>query len=167
MPIKLQRLKCRNPACKAHYTAYPPDILPGYRYHLETILKLTSECLNSPSGVEPAFRKYEHSRERRIDDGEDGGPDVSTLRRWLKALSAPLSILLMFLSALKQSMAAANPHSAVIFLSASLVIQLLTKPLVVHDTLSPTMPVTDNLNQANGVVFSRQNLNFYNQEHPP
>ena len=64
-------------------------------------------------------------------------------------------------------MAAASPYSAVIFLSASLVIQLLTKPLAVHDTLSPTVPVTDNLNQANGVVFSRQNLNFYNQEQPP
>lgn len=167
MPIKLQRLKCRNPACKAHYTVYPPDILPGYRYNLETIFQLTSECLNSPSGIEPALRSYQYSRECRIEDGEVGGPDVSTLRRWVKALSAPLSILLMFLSALKQSMAAANPHSAVIFLSASLVIQLLTKPLVGHDTLSPTMPVTDNLNQANGVVFSRQNLNFYNQEHPP
>ena len=113
------------------------------------------------------MRSYQYSRECRIEDGEVGGPNVSTLRRWVKALSAPLSILLMFLSALKQSMAAANSHSAVIFLSASLVIQLLTKPLVGHDTLSPTMPVTDNLNQANGVVFLRQNLNFYNQEHPP
>jgi len=165
--VKLQRLKCRNPACRAHYTVYPSDILPGYRYNLETISKLTSECLNSPSGVEPAFRKYQHGRERRIDDGEDGGPDVSTLRRWLKTLSASFSILLLFLSTLKQSTAAANPHSAVIFLSASLVIQLLTKPLVGHATLSPTMPVTDNLNQANSVVFLRQNLNFYNQEHPP
>ena len=167
MSVKLQRLKCRNPACRAHYTVYPSDILPGYRYNLETISKLTSECLNSPSGVEPAFRKYQHGRERRIDDGEDGGPDVSTLRRWLKTLSASFSILLLFLSTLKQSTAAANPHSAVIFLSASLVIQLLTKPLVGHATLSPTMPVTDNLNQSNSVVFLRQNLNFYNQEHPP
>ena len=167
MSVKLQRLKCRNPACRAHYTVYPSDILPGYRYNLETISKLTSECLNSPSGVEPAFRKYQHGRERRIDDGEDGGPDVSTLRRWLKTISASFSIFLLFLSTLKQSTASANPHSAVIFLSALLVIQLLTKPLVGHATLSPTMPVTDNLNQANSVVFLRQNLNFYNQEHPP
>lgn len=142
-------------------------MLPGYRYGLETISKLTSECLNSPSGIEPSLRQYQHNRELRIEDGEDGGPDVSTLRRWLKALSAPLSILLLFLSAMKRSMAAARPYSAIIFLSASLVIQLLTRSLVGHDTLSPTMPVTDNLNQANGVVFSRQNLNFYNQEHPP
>lgn len=167
MLVKLQRLKCRNPSCKAHYTVYPSDILPGYRYNLETILKLTSECLNSPSGFELAFRKYQHNRERLIDDGEDGGPDVSTLRRWLKSIATPFSILLLFLSALKQSMAAANPHYAVIFLSASLVIQLLAKSLAGRDTLSPTMPVTDNLNQVNGVVSSQQNLNFYNQEHPP
>ena len=113
------------------------------------------------------MRNYQYSRECRIEDGEVGGPDVSTLRRWVKALSSPLSILLLFLSALKQSMAAANPHSAVVFLSASPAIQLLTKALAVHDTLSPTVPVTDNLNQANGVVFLRQNLNFYNQEQPP
>jgi hypothetical protein len=141
--------------------------VPGYRYHLETIFQLTSECLTSPSGIERALRSYQHSRERRIEDGEIGGPDVSTLRRWLKALSAPLSILLLFLSTLKRSMAAAKPHSAVIFLSASLAIQLLTKSLAGYNILSPTMPVTDNLNQSNGVVFLRPNLNFYNQEHPP
>lgn len=113
------------------------------------------------------MRSYQHSRECRIEDGECGGPDVSTLRRWLKVLSVPLSILFLFLSALKQSMAAATPPSAVMFLSASLLIQLLTKPSAGQNTLSPTMPVTDNLNQANDVVFSQQNLNFYNQEHPP
>lgn len=164
---KLQRLKCRNPACKAHYTVYTSGILPGYRYNLGTISKLTSECLNSPSGIEPALRNYEHSRECLIEDGKCGGPDVSTLRRWVKLLSVPLSILFLFLSALKQSMAAANPHPAVVFLLDSLAIQFLTRPLAGHDTLSPTMPVTDTLNQANNVVFSQQNLNFYNQEHPP
>lgn len=113
------------------------------------------------------MRCYQHSRERRIEDGEVGGPDVSTLRRWVKALSVPLSILFLFLSALKHSMSAANRYSAIIFLSASLSMQRLIKPLAGHETLSPTMPVTDNLNQANGVVFSQQSLNFYNQEHPP
>lgn len=167
MSVKLQRLKCRNPFCKAHYTVYPSDILPGYRYNLETILKLTSECLNSPSGVEPAFRKYQHGRERRVDDGEDGGPDVSTLRRWLKSLAGPVAVLLLFLSARKPFMAAANLYSSAVFQSASLAVQLLTRPLAEHATLSPTMPVTDNLNQANGVVFLQPNLNFYNQEQPP
>jgi hypothetical protein len=146
---------------------YPFGTVPGYRYNLETILKVTSECLNSPSGVEPLLRKYQHSRERRIDDGEDGGPDVSTLRRWLKKLATPLSILLLFLSARKHFMAAANRYFMVIFLSASLMIQLLMKPLAGHDTLSPTTTVTEHLNQVKGVVSLQQNLNFYNQEHPP
>jgi transcriptional regulator with XRE-family HTH domain len=63
------------------------------------------------------LRSYQHSRECRIENGGCGGPDVSTLRRWLKALSVPLSILFLFLSAIKQSMAAATPPSAVMFLS--------------------------------------------------
>ncbi len=64
-------------------------------------------------------------------------------------------------------MAAANLYSSAVFQSASLAVRLLTRPLAGHATLSPTMPVTDNLNQANGVVFLQQNLNFYNQEQPP
>lgn len=97
--IKLVRLKCSNSWCKEHYTVYPSDVLPCYRHNPETISSLTAACLQTPSSIELALRNYQHARERRIEDGEAGGPDVSTLRHWLKKLSDPASILSLFLSA--------------------------------------------------------------------
>jgi len=113
------------------------------------------------------LRNYQHGRERRIEDGESGGPDVSTLRRWLKSLSVPVSILSLFLSAQEQLLATASALIMVILLAASLATKLLARTLSGYNTLSPKAPVTDPTNQANGVVSSQNDLNFYNQEHPP
>ncbi len=165
--IKLVRLKCRNPECNAHYTVYPSDMLPGYCHNPATILQLTADCLKAPFGIEKALRNYEHARERRIEDGENSGPEVSTLRRWLNRISDPVSILSLFLSAQKQFLATANHRIMVVLLVASLATQLLAMPLAEHDTLSPTAPVTDSLNQVKGDMSSQNDLDFYKQEHPP
>lgn len=165
--IKLVRLKCQIPKCNCHYTVYPSDVLPRYRHNPETISTLITSCLKASSSLEQSLRNYQHSRERRIEDGESGGPDVSTLRRWLKSLSVPVSILSLFLSAQEQLLATESAIIMVVLLAVSLATQLLARPLAARDTLSPKAPVTAPTNQANGGVSSQNDHNFYNQEHPP
>lgn len=161
------RLKCSNPLCRANFTAYPYDVLPGYRHNPAIISKLTAACLSEPSGLERAMGQYKCDRELRIEDGESGGPDVSTLRRWLRKLSEPASVLSLFLSAKKQLTAPINPPIMVVFLAISLATQLLKMPLASQGDSSPTAQVTENLNRVNGCVSSQKDQNFYNQEHPP
>lgn len=165
--IKLVRLKCRNPKCNCHYTVYPSDVLPRYRYHPETISSLTAPCLKTPSSIEAALRVYQHAREHRIDEGETAGPDVSTLRRWIKSLADLASFLSLVLSARKRLPAAASRLITVVLLTASLTTQLLTGFFAEQKVLSPKVPVTDPQNQANDGVSSQKDLDFYNQEHPP
>lgn len=165
--IKLLRLKCQNPLCSIHYTVYPSDIIPSYSHNPETIFRLTTDCLKSASNINKALCLYQHERERRIDDGEISGPDVSTVRRWLIKLSDPVSILSLFLSAQKQLQASSKHFITVALLAASLASQHLTLPLLLQNSLSPTAPVTNDLNQVNGGVSSQNDPNFYNQEHPP
>lgn len=165
--IKLVRLKCSNSSCKEHYTVYPSDVLGRYRHNPETISSLTTACLQAPSSIELALRDYQHARERRIEDGEAGGPDVSTLRRWLKMLSDPASILSLFLSARERLPSTEARLIMVILLVASFATKLLIMPSAEHDTLSPKAPVTDEVNQAIYGASSQNELNFYNQEHPP
>lgn len=165
--IKLVRLKCQNPKCNCHYTVYPSDVLPRYRHNPETISTLTIACLKASSSLEQSLCNYQHGRERRIEDGKSGGPDVSTLRRWLKSLSVPVSILSLFLSAQEQLLATESANTMVVLLAASLATQLLARTLSERQPLSPIAPVTDPTNQANGGVSSQNDLDFYNQEHPP
>lgn len=165
--IKLVRLKCSNSGCKEHYTVYPSDVLGRYRHKPETISSLTTACLQAPSSIELALRNYQHARERLIEDGEAGGPDVSTLRCWLKKLSDPASILSLFLSARKMFPATEALFIMAVLLATSFATQLLVMPSAEHDTLSPKAQVTDLQNQANDGVSSQKDLNFYNQEHPP
>ena len=165
--MKLVRLKCSNSGCNEHYTVYPSDVLPRYRHKPETISSLTTPCFQTPSSIELALRNYQHTRERRIDDGEAGGPDVSTLRHWLKRLSDPASILSLFLSARERLPATAARLTMVVLLVASFATQLLIMPSAEHDTLSPKVPVTDSINQPNNGASSQNDLNFYKQEHPP
>jgi len=165
--MKLVRLKCRNSKCNCHYTAYPSDVLGRYRHHPETISSLTASCLKTSSRIEPALRNYQHARERRIDDGEAAGPDVSTLRRWLKSLADPASILSLLLSARKRLPSTNAQLMMVVLLAASLATQLLAMPSAVQDESSPKEPVTDLQNQANDGAASQRDLDFYNQEHPP
>lgn len=161
------RLKCRNPLCRANFTAYPYDVLPGYRHNPAIISKLTAACLGEPSGLERAMSQYQCDREFRIEDGESGGPDVSTLRRWLRKLSEPASVLSLFLSAKKQFIAPINPPIMVVFLVISLATQLLEMPLGPENYSSPTLPVTEHSNRVNGCVSSQKDDNFNYQEHPP
>jgi len=165
--IKLVRLKCRNPECNRHYTVYPSDVLPRYRHYPETISSLTAACLKPSSSIEPALRVYQHIRERRVDDGEAGGPDVSTLRRWLKTLADPASVLSLFLSARKRLLTTDSQFIMVVLLTAALATQLLATPLTRRAALSPKAPVTATQNQANDGASSQKDLDFYNQEHPP
>ncbi|NCB85767.1 MAG: hypothetical protein EOM44_14945 [Bacteroidia bacterium] len=165
--IKLVRLKCQNPKCNCHYTVYPSDVFPRYRHNPETILTLTTVCLKASSSLEQSLCNYQHGRERRIEDGESGGPDVSTLRRWLKSLFAPVSILSLFLSAQEQPLSTESADIMVVLLVASLATQLLERTLSGRQPLSPKAPVTDPTNQSNGGVSSQNDLNFYKQEHPP
>jgi len=165
--IKLVRLKCSNSGCNEHYTVYPSDVLPRYRHKPETISSLTTACLQVPSSIELTLRNYQHARERRIEDGEAGGPDVSTLRCWLKKLSDPASILALFLSARKRLPATEARLIMAVLLVASFATQLLVIPSAEHDKLSPKAPVTDSINQANDGASSQNDLYFYNQEHPP
>ena len=167
IPIRLVRLKCSNPACRSHYTAYPSDILPRHRYSPETVSTLTDECLNSSSGLEQAFCDYQHTRENCIEDGKEAGPDVSSLRRWIKNLFNPQSMLSLFLSAYRQSLVADRSLIMVVSLTVSLTTQLLVMPLAIQDVSSPIVPVTDSSNQANGCVVTQNDLNFHMQEHPP
>jgi hypothetical protein len=165
--IKLVRLKCRNSGCNAHYTVYPYDVLPRYRHKPEIIFKLTSECLKESPKLENALRSYQHRRERRIEDGEDSGPDVSTLRGWLCRLSDPASILSIFLSA-RQILVPSERHLImVVLLVASFASQLLTMTLEAQDNSSPITPVTSSKFQDKNDVVTQNDLNFYNQEHPP
>jgi len=165
--MKLVRLKCRNQKCNCHYTAYPSDVLGRYRHPAETISSLTDSFLRTSSSIEPALLNYQHARERRIDDGEAAGPDVSTLRRWLKILADPASILSLLLSARKRLPPTNGQLMMVVLLAASLAIQLLELHSATQDMLSPKAPVTDLQNQANDGASSQKDLDFYNQEHPP
>lgn len=153
--------------CKSNFTAYPYDVLPGYHNNPAIISKLTAACLGEPSGLERAMSRYQFDRELRIEDGESGGPDVSTLRRWLRKLSEPASVLSLFLSAKKQFIAPINPPIMVVFLVISLATQLLGMPLGSQDDSSPTLPVTGHLNRVNGCVSLQKDDNFNSQEHPP
>jgi len=60
---------------------------------------MADTCLNSPAGLGQALCSYQHARENRIENGQVTGPEVSSLRRWIKKLSDPQSILSLFLSA--------------------------------------------------------------------
>ncbi|MEW6710665.1 MAG: hypothetical protein AB1403_12640 [Candidatus Riflebacteria bacterium] len=128
---------------------------------------MADTCLNSPSGLEQALCSYQHARENRIEDGQATGPEVSSLRRWIKKLSDPQSILSQFLSARRMLSSAERRLIAVIFLTMPLAIQLLAAPLLAQKKSSPIAPVTSSLNQVNGDAVSQNDLNFYPQEHPP
>lgn len=165
--IKLVRLKCSNSCCHANYTVYPSDIFPRYRYFPATVSAMADTCLNSPSGLEQALCSYQHARENCIEDGQVTGPEVSSLRRWIKKLSDPQSILSLFLSARRMLSSAERRLIAVIFLSMPLAIQLLAAPLLAQGNSSPIAPVTSFLNRVNGDAVAQNDLNFYPQEHPP
>lgn len=165
--IELVRLKCSNCFCHANYTVYPSDIFPRYRYSPATVSAMADTCLNSPSGLEQALCSYQHVRENRIEDGQVTGPEVSSLRRWIKKLSDPQSILSLFLSARRMLSSAERRLITVIFLSMPLAIQLLAAPLLAQGHSSPIAPVTSFLNQVNGDAVAQNDLNFHPQEHPP
>lgn len=165
--IKLVRLKCSNSCCHANYTVYPSETFPRYRHFPATVSAMADTCLNSPSGLEQALCSYQHARENRIEDGQVTGPEVSSLRRWIKKLSDPRSILSLFLSARRMLSSAERRLIAVIFLSMPLAIQLLAAPLPVQENSSPIAPVTSSLNQVKGDAVAQNDLNFYPQEHPP
>lgn len=166
-PIKLVRLKCSNSCCHANYTVYPSDIFPRYRYSPATVSAMADTCLNSPSGLEQALCSYQHARENRIEDGQVTGPEVSSLRRWIKILSDSQSILSLFLSARRMLSSAERRLITVVFLSMPLAIQLLAAPLLAQKNSSPIAPVTSSLSQVNGDAVAQNDLNFYPQEHPP
>ena len=165
--IKLVRLKCSNSCCHANYTAYPSDIFPRYRYFPATVSAMADTCLNSPSGLEQALCSYQHARENRIEDGQVTGPEVTSLRRWIKKLSDPQSILSLFLSARRMLSSTERRLIAVIYQTMPLALQLLAEPLLAQENSSPKAPVTDLQNQANDGASSQKDLDFYNQEHPP
>lgn len=165
--IKLVRLKCSNLKCNCHYTVYPSDIFPHYRHAPETIFTLIAGCLQVSSNLEQSLLTYQYDRERQIDEGKSGGPDVSTLRCWIKSLSRPVSILSLFLSAQKRFLAAESTLIMVVLLAAYLATQLLADTLSECKCLSPKAPVTKLLNQANDISVIQKINNFYLQEHPP
>ncbi len=165
-PIKLVRLCCSNSTCSAHYTVYPSDVLPWYRHTSDTIFQVAT-TLNAGPNLERSFNSYQHLRERRIEDQEAAGPDVSTLRRWVNSLNNPSSQLSLFLSAREKLALSDNRFITVISLLASLVTKLLEIPLPARKFLSPILQVTESLKRVNGVSVTQNNLNFNPQEHPP
>jgi hypothetical protein len=165
--IKLVRLKCSNSFCHANYTAYPSDIFPRYRYFPATVSAMADTCLNSPSGLEQSLCSYQHARENLIEDGQITGPEVSSLRRWIKKLSDPQSILSLFLSARRVLSSTERRLIAVIYLTMPLALRLLAEPLLAQENSSPIAPVTSSLNQVNGDAVVKNDLKFYPQEHPP
>ena len=165
--MKLVRLKCSNSFCHANYTVYPSDIFPRYRYSPATVSAMADTCLNSPAGLEQALCSYQHARENRIEDGQATGPEVSSLRRWIKKLSDPQSILSLFLSARRVLSSTERRLIAVIYLTMPLALRLLAEPLLAQENSSPIAPVTSSLNQVNGDAVVKNDLNFYPQEHPP
>ena len=166
VPLNLIRLKCSGSDCSAHYTVYPEDILPRLQYHSQTAFALISACLASASGLEHAFKTYQHARETRIEDGKDAGPDVSTLRRWVKKFS-DLSSLLSLLNSAFQMPRPCEFLIRAVHLTPLLPSQLLSWLPTTCNESSPKMPVTSDSNRANGCSSLEKSLNFYNQEHPP